>query len=469
MNFKKGEITEFEVTDMAIGGRGIARVDGLVVFVDFAMPGDRVLARITKKKKSHAEAVVESILEPSAFRTVPPCEYFGFCGGCKWQFVQYEKQLAYKRQFVEDAMARIALLKDVPVRATLASSEVYGYRNKMEFSCSDHRWLLPSELGIADVQRDFALGLHVPGTFHKVMNIDACQLQPESGNGILRQAARFIKKSDKPVYGLKSHEGFWRFLMLRHSVYYDQWMVNIITGSEDRAALTPLVESLQAEFPYIVSVMNNITSRRAAIAVGEYEVLLSGEKVIRDRIGDFEFEVSSNSFFQTNTRGAETLYRVAKDYAGLTGKETVLDLYCGTGTISIFLSDLADSVTGLEIVESAVEDAKKNCLKNHVSNCRFIAGDIRESLKTITEKPDVLIIDPPRDGMHKDVVSQVLDMGPERIVYVSCNPATQARDLALMKEVYQVEEIQPVDMFPHTFHVEAVARLMKKGAMGYGR
>ncbi|MBU4318111.1 MAG: 23S rRNA (uracil(1939)-C(5))-methyltransferase RlmD [Proteobacteria bacterium] len=462
MILKKGENIELEITDMAIGGRGIARVDGLVVFVDFAMPGDRVLARITKKKKSHAEAVVVSVLESSAFRLSPPCEVFGFCGGCKWQFVQYEKQLEYKRQFVRDAMEHIALLKDVPVHPTLATSSVYGYRNKMEFSCSDSRWLLPSQLGQEDIEKDFALGLHVPGTFHKVIKIDTCLLQPDLGNEILRYGAEFMKHSPKPVYGLKSHEGFWRFLMLRHSVYHDQWMVNIITSSEDRAAVLPLAQSLQTRFPQIVSVMNNVTGRKAAIAVGEYEICLAGDKVIKDRIGDFEFKVSANSFFQTNSLGAETLYKVAKQYAGLTGKETVLDLYCGTGTISIFLSDSAATVTGLEIVESAVEDAVNNCVQNHVSNCRFILGDIRESLKSMDQKPDVLIIDPPRVGMHKDVVQQILDMGPDRIVYVSCNPATQARDLALMKEDYRVEEIQPVDMFPHTFHVEAVARLVRK-------
>ena len=462
MTVKKGQVLEMDITDMAIGGRGVARVEGLVVFVDYAIPGDKVLARIGKKKKSHAEARVESLLTPSPSRIDPPCPYFGYCGGCKWQFVDYEKQLAFKRQFVKDAFDHIALIPDVPVNPTLPSDRIYGYRNKMEFSCSDRRWLLPSEMGREDLETNFALGLHVPGTFHKVLDIDACLLQPDSGNTLLRHVSDFMRHSERPVYGLKSHEGFWRFLMLRHSDFYDQWMVNVITFNEDRDAVLPLVRSLETRFPEVVSVMNNITSRKAGIAVGEYEVCLSGDSVIKDRIGAFEFEVSANSFFQTNSKGAETLYSVAKTYAGLTGNETVVDLYCGTGTISIFLSDMASQVTGLELVESAVQDAEKNCRQNGITNCRFILGDIKDSLGQITRRPDVLIIDPPRSGMHKDVVKQVADLGAGRVVYVSCNPATQARDIALMNDIYRVEVVQPVDMFPHTFHVEAVAKMVKR-------
>ena len=461
MSVKKGQILEVEITDMAIGGRGIARVEGLVVFVDYTVPGDKAAVRIVKKKRSHAEARVESLLEASPHRTQAPCPYFGFCGGCKWQFVDYDIQLAYKRQFVKDAFDHIALIPDIPINATLPSDRIFGYRNKMEFSCSDRRWLLPSELGREDLERDFALGLHVPGTFHKVLDLDACLLQPDLGNAILQHVSDFMRCSERPVYGLKSHEGFWRFLMLRHSDFYNQWMVNIITSSEDPQAVAPLVKSLESQFPQIVSVMNNVTARKAGIAVGEYEICLSGDSVIKDRIGAFEFEVSANSFFQTNSKGAETLYNVAKGYAGLTGAETVVDLYCGTGTISIFLSDRASQVSGLEITESAVQDAEKNCRQNNISNCRFILGDIKDSMAQITQRPDVLIIDPPRSGMHKDVVKQVLDLGADRVVYVSCNPATQARDIALMKDIYVVEEIQPVDMFPHTFHVEAVAKLVK--------
>jgi len=332
----------------------------------------------------------------------------------------------------------------------------------MEFSCSDRRWLLPAEMGQTDADTNFALGLHVPGTFHKVLDIEACLIQPRLGNDILNTARTCMKASEMPVYGLKSHEGFWRFFMLRHSAAYDQWMANIITSSDCRDAVYPLAERLAAEYPSIVSVVNNVTARKAGVAVGEFEVPLLGNTAIRDRIGPYEFEISANSFFQTNTRGARKLYDVVKAYAELSGDETVLDLYCGTGTIGIYLSDAASSVTGIEIVESAVADARENCRINGIENCSFMAGDIRELLSGVGKKPQVMVIDPPRVGMHKDVVGQVIEMGPPKIVYVSCNPATLARDLAMMVDYYQVAEVQPVDMFPHTYHIESVAKLIRR-------
>jgi len=332
----------------------------------------------------------------------------------------------------------------------------------MEFSCSDRRWLLPDEMDQDDVDKGFALGLHVPGTFYKVLDTTECWLQPELGNHILADVRAFIKNSDAPVYGLRSHTGFWRFVMLRHSVAYDQWMVNIITAAEDIETVQPLADQLMAKYPNVVSIINNITTRKAGVAIGEYEILLAGTSFIRDKIGSFEFEISANSFFQTNSRGAESLYETVKAYARLTGEETVLDLYCGTGTIAIYLAALAKEVIGLEIVAGAIADAENNCRFNSISNCRFILGDIKESLSRVAKRSEVMIIDPPRAGMHKEVVKQVLALKPDRIVYVSCNPATMARDLGILKESYKVLEVQPVDMFPHTYHIESVARLEKK-------
>jgi 23S rRNA (uracil1939-C5)-methyltransferase len=332
----------------------------------------------------------------------------------------------------------------------------------MEFSCSDRRWLLPEDMDRDDIDRSFALGLHVPGTFYKVLDTKTCLLMPELGNHILEQVRRFIKGSGVPVYGLRSHSGFWRFVMLRHSAAYDQWMVNIITAAEDRETVQPLADQLIESNPKIVSVINNITSRKAGVAIGEYEILLAGTSCIRDKIGLFEFEISANSFFQTNTLGAERLYETVKAYAALTGKETVLDLYSGTGTIAICLAADAKEVIGLEIAASAVIDAENNCRINRISNCRFMLGDLRKSLSQVSARPDVMIIDPPRVGMHSDVVCQVLKMQPKRIVYVSCNPATMARDIGMMKESYSVLEVQPLDMFPHTHHIESVAGLEKK-------
>ncbi|RPH49389.1 MAG: 23S rRNA (uracil(1939)-C(5))-methyltransferase RlmD [Desulfobacteraceae bacterium] len=462
MGLKKGGFIELEVTGMAFGGKGLAKVDGLAVFVEKAVPLDRIKARILKKKKKFAEAVAVELIEPSPYRTNPPCEYSGFCGGCRWQFLEYDRQLQYKRQHVEESLEHIGLIRDVPVHPTIPSEKIFGYRNKMEFSCSDRKWLIPSDFTSGETSSGFALGLHVPGTFDKVLDIRACLLQPEEGNMIFEDAKAFMKKSGIPPYGIKSHEGFWRFLMLRNSAAYGHWMVNIITSTENRKTLEPLAALLSEKYPDVVSVINNITSSKAAVATGEYETVLSGSPFIKDKIGNFEFEISANSFFQTNTISAEILYKKVKEFSGLSGSETVLDLYSGTGTIPVFLSADAGQITGIEIVESAVLDAEKNCRSNGVSNCTFILGDIRESLSEISKKPEVIIIDPPRVGMHKDVVKLVMDMAPERIVYVSCNPATLARDLFLMKESYKVEEVQPVDMFPHTWHIESVARLQKK-------
>ncbi len=462
MSIKKGELIELEITGMAFGGKGIAKVEGLAVFVEHAIPLDRVNARVLKKKKSFAEAKVVEILEPSPYRINPPCEYSGFCGGCKWQFLQYDRQLHYKRQHVEESLEHIGLIKDIPVYPAIPSEKIFGYRNKMEFSCSDRKWLLPSDFAAGEKSAGFALGLHVPGTFDKVLDIRACLLQPEKGNMILEDVKTFMKNSGAPPYGIKSHEGFWRFLMLRNSAANGNWMVNIITSSENRKIVAPLAALLAEKYPGVVSVINNITSSKAAVATGEYETVLAGSPYIKDKLGDFEFEISANSFFQTNTPSAEILYEKVKEFAGLSGMETVVDLYSGTGTIPIFLSSDAGLITGLEIVESAVSDANKNCRTNGISNCTFILGDIRESLSKIGKKPDVMIIDPPRAGMHKDVVRQVADMAPRRIVYVSCNPATLARDLLVLKEHYEIEEVQPVDMFPHTWHIESVARLEKK-------
>jgi len=459
MKIKKGQLLELEVYGIAFGGKGIAKVNGLTVFVEKAVPMDHVLARIVKKKKQYAEARVDTLNKPSPFRVTPRCKYSGFCGGCKWQFLHYDKQLEYKQQHVVDSIERIGQIYDVPVHPTIPSPEIFEYRNKMEFSCSDRRWLLPEEMGKSDIDRNFALGLHVPGTFYKVLDTQVCLLQPELGNRILEDVRKFIRFSGVPVYGLRSHIGFWRFIMLRHSKAYNQWMVNIVTSKEDQRTVQALADQLVKKYPEIVSVVNNITSRRAGVAVGEYEILLSGQPSIRDKIGEFEFEISANSFFQTNTQGAQRLYDTIKEYADLSGEETVVDLYCGTGAIAIFLSGAARTVIGIEIAESAVNDSMNNCRINGISNCRFVLGDIKDKLAELTVTPEVMIIDPPRAGMHKDVVCKILELAPTRIVYVSCNPATMARDFGMLKESYRVLEVQPVDMFPHTYHIESVAKL----------
>jgi 23S rRNA (uracil1939-C5)-methyltransferase len=462
MKLRKGHTVELNIEKMAYGGRGVARVDGFVIFVGGTVPGDRILARIYKKKKGYAEAALIQLLDESSDRIAPACPYAGYCGGCQWQHVTYDKQLTFKREHVREPLERIAGLKDVTVRSLLPSENIFEYRNKMEFSFSDRRWYLPHELHLKEEKDDFALGLHVPGTYHKVIHMEACLLQRQTGNEMLKEVGRYVKGSGVPVYGLKSHIGFWRYLTLRHSAAFDHWMVNVVTSERNESIVRPLAEHLCKKFPGIRTVVNNINGRKASIAVGEEEKVLAGDGFINDKIGPFTFRVSANSFFQTNTSSALKLYDQVLKYADPRGTERVLDLYSGTGTIPIFLAHRVRSVTGIEISPSATADAHRNALENDVHNCRFVCGDIREKLGTIGFAPDLMIIDPPRVGMHKDVLAETMALGPRRIIYVSCNPTTLARDLEMMVEDYQLNEIQPVDMFPHTFHIEAVAKLSRR-------
>ena len=459
MAIKKGQRLDLHISNLAFGGKGLAKPDGFAVFVDQAIPGDVVKVQVIRKKKNYAEAKVIEYLDFSKDRINPPCPYSGYCGGCKWQFLDYQKQLIYKRQHIVDALVHIGLIESPQVHETIPSKKIFGYRNKMEFSCSDRRWALPHEMQQANLDRSFALGLHVPGTFSKVIDVDACLLQPETGNRILSDVRDFIRSSTLAPYGLKSHTGFWRFVVLRNSSYYGQWMVNLVSAYQESEVIKRLAGQLVGQFPEIVSVVNNITDRKSGVAIGEYEYLVAGDPQFRERIGRFEFIISPNSFFQTNSLGAAALYEVAKRYAELGGNETILDLYSGTGTIAIFLAQSTRQIIGIELAQSAIADAERNCRLNGIDNCRFVQGDMRDALPLLTEKPQIVLIDPPRAGMHKDVTQQILEIKPDRIVYVSCNPASLARDVALLSENYQVVEVQPVDMFPHTYHIEAVAKL----------
>ena len=463
MAIRKGDMLELGIEKAAFGGQGVAKADGLVVFVRGGVPGDIVRARVFKKKKGYAEAGLVEILRPSPDRVEPPCPYAGFCGGCQWQQIGYPRQLEYKRQHVQEALEHIGGLRGIRVHPTIPSGKPFGYRNKMEFSFSGRRWFLPHELEKRAIEPEFALGLHVPGTFSKIIDVDACLLQEENGNRILRQVKAAARDSGIPAYETKTHRGFWRFLMLRYSVADDEWMVNIITSEDRPAAVAPIAAALDGTGYKVRTFVNNIHSGKAAVAVGEREVVYLGDGYLKDRIGPFSFRISANSFFQTNPPGAERLFRQAAEYAEVGREDHVLDLYSGTGTIPIFLASRAASVTGIELSRTAVLDAEKNCRENGVSNCRFLVGDARKILPEIGTRPDVLVIDPPRAGMHRDVASRVLELAPRRIVYISCNPATMARDLALMADDYQILEIQPVDMFPQTYHVEAVAKVVRKG------
>lgn len=461
MDIKKGNILELKVEKLAYGGRGLAHKDKMAIFIEQSMPGDIVEARIFRVKKNFAEAKFLRVIEPSPYRIVPPCPYSGYCGGCKWQFIRYDKQLEYKSRFVGELLDHIGKTKRVKIYPAVPSFKEFGHRNKMEFSFSDKRWLYPEEMNKGVESNDIALGLHVPGTFNKVIDIKRCLLQPDPGNDILQAVRLFVKGSKVPVYGLKSHEGFWRYLMLRHSYHFDEWMVNIVTNGEKGYIVEEMALALNKKFERIFSIVNNINSRKGGTAFGEVERVVSGEKAIKDKVGPFVFEISANSFFQTNTPTAEKLYEIVKDFAHLSGKEVVLNLYCGTGTDSIILAPDSSRVIGIDISESAIANAKRNCELNNIDNCEFLCGDVKTALSKIDTHIDVLVTDPPRAGMHKKVIDILLAMLPEKIVYISCNPATLARDVCLMSEVYRVKEVVPVDLFPHTYHVESIVKLEK--------
>ena len=462
MAIKKRKAYELEVIDIAYGGKGLAKPDGFPVFIDRSIPGDVVLAKIIKKKKSWAEGRMIKIIKASQLRKKGRCEYCNFCGGCKWQQIDYDRQLVYKKRHVLESVEHIGRMKGIKVNDVVPSPIQYGYRNKMEFSCSAKQWLLPWELEDETIKKDFGIGLHVPGTFDKVIDIKRCEIMPSLGNQILADVRQFIKDSGRPAYHLRTHKGFWRFLMLRHSVAHDTWMVNIVTKTIDLDLVQALADQLGKRYGKIQSVMNNITDARSGVSLGQQEFCLYGEDHLTEQLGEFKFKISANSFFQTNTRACEKLYSLVSKYAALTGEETVIDLYSGTGTIPIWLSKTAKMVIGIEIVSSAVIDAKENARLNQIENCEFLLGDIKDVLPTLKSDPDVMIIDPPRVGMHKDVVSQVLGLAPPKIVYVSCNPATLARDMEMLSRSYQVKEVTPVDMFPHTYHIESVALLQRK-------
>lgn len=459
---KRGGEYELNIEDLAFGGKGVARLENYVIFVKDALPGELVKARIAKRKKDFAEAYLLEILKPSPYRIEAPCKYFKWCGGCTWQNMTYENQLHFKKKIVEDALKRIGAQQNVNVRDVLPSPEDFAYRNKMEFSFSDRRWLLPEELHQSEVDKGFALGLHVPGTFDKILHIDYCRLQSDVANEVLRFVANWLRQKGIQPYGIRSHEGFLRFLVIRQSAFNGEIMVNIVTAYEDVGQLKPLVQELQKRFSQVVSVVNNINTRLAQIAVGEKEFLLAGRAYIQDKIGGFVFNISANSFFQTNTKQAEHLYEVVMDFAEMGRNSIVWDLYAGTGTISLFLAQKAKEVIGFEVVESAVADARQNAREHGVKNVRFVQGDLLKTMHDVKPRPDIIVTDPPRSGMHEKVLRLINQLRPKRMVYVSCNPTTLARDLNILSERFQVLKVQPVDMFPQTYHIETVVKLVRK-------
>jgi 23S rRNA (uracil1939-C5)-methyltransferase len=464
---KRGEETVLTLESFAFEGKSVARLDGLVVFVVGAVPGDTARVQVTKVKKNFCEARALEVLAPSPLRTAPRCRYFGVCGGCRWQNVRYQAQLDFKRQHVVDALERIGGFRGVTVNPTLGAEEDIFYRNKMEFSFGQ-RWLTKEEMETKkqDVSH-FALGLHVPDRFDRVLDLEECWLQSETSPRIVNAVRQFCLDRRLSVFSTATHTGYLRNLVIREGKRTGELMVNLVTRDDRPEVMQELRDALLALLPGMTTLCNNITERKSQVAVGDREVVYHGPGSITERIGKRTYRISANSFFQTNTLQAERLYDTALRMARLQTREVVYDLYSGTGTIALHVADDAARVIGIESVPAAVEDARSNAAANGVENCTFVLGDLKETLTKRTEMlapfgaPDVVIVDPPRAGMHEDVVRRVVGLRPERIIYVSCNPTTQARDLKLMGDQYTIREVQPVDMFPHTFHVENVVLLSR--------
>jgi 23S rRNA (uracil1939-C5)-methyltransferase len=477
---KRGDELQLEITDAAFEGKAIARHEGLVVFVENAVPGDFVTAKLLKIKKSFAEAKLVRVERPSPLRVEPRCKYFGVCGGCKWQHVDYQAQLRFKQQQVVDAFERIGGFSNIQVLSIIGADEIYFYRGKMEYSFSEKQWLssppqkLEEEIISQDVslehqQSPIFLGLHVPQRYDKVLDIDECHLQSHCSNQILNFTRDFARRNHLNVYDSDRNTGYLRFLVIRESKKKKELMVNLVTFEDRPDVMKHYAAELKTNVGEVTTVVNTINAKKAQIAFGETEIVYLGNGWIHELLGSHHFSISASSFFQTNVAQAEKLYGVVKELGEFKSTDTVYDLYSGTGSIAIFISDAVKEVVGIESVDSAIRDAEKNARENGITNCWFLLGDLKERLTKDTEwmsshpKPDVLIIDPPRNGMHPKVVEEIVAIAPERIVYVSCNPATQARDVKLLcAEKYQLMKLQPVDMFPHTFHIENVALLQTK-------
>lgn len=460
----KGTTLEVTVEKFADRGMSIARADGYIVFVPGGVPGDRMRVTLVRARKNFGESRVDALLEPSPLRTEPRCAYFGACGGCKWQHVEYSAQLDAKRQTVSDAFRAFPGIADIPVHPTLGTEETYFYRNKMEFSFSADRWLTQAEIASGErFDLSFALGLHAPGHFNKVIDLAECHLQSELSARIVNGVRDFARGSSWPAWNLKTHSGYLRHLVIRQARHTGELMVNLVTSYLDEERMAALAAFLRERFPEVTTLINGVHSGMSQTAFGESLHTIFGPGVIRDRIGRHLFEIGPNAFFQTNTTQAERLYSVAREFARFRPTDLVYDLYCGAGTISLYVADAVRHVVGVELIEQAVENARANSAANGVENVTFETGDmLRLFNRSFVERhgrPDVLIVDPPRAGMHPKVVAQIAALRPERLVYVSCNPLTQARDLEALVEAYTIDEMQPVDLFPHTFHIENVARL----------
>ena len=461
---RKGDELVLEIEKFADRGKSLARLNGYVVFVPGAVPGDKVKVRIVRKKKKFAEARLVEVIDPSSLRTTPKCDYFGSCGGCKWQHVDYAAQLEAKQQSVAEFLHHQGGYDNLIVNPIIGADPIFHYRNKMEFSFSASRWLTSQEIASKEkFDTSFALGMHAPGRFNRVIDLQQCYLPASISMSLVNAFRAFAKQEGWSCWDIRNHVGYLRHLVIRTGVRTEEIMVNVVTNGYEEERFAKMIAFIESDFPEVTTLINTIHTGLAQAAIGETAYVGIGDGVIHDQIGGFTFEIGSGAFFQTNTLQAERLYEVAREFATPSAADLIYDLYCGAGTISIFMAPHVKHVVGVELVPEAVENAHANAAANNITNCTFLDGDLKKlftpDFVRTHGKPDVLIVDPPRAGMHPKVVEQIVQLRPERFVYVSCNPQTQVRDLKLMGDAYAIEAVQPVDLFPHTYHIENVIKL----------
>ena len=453
-------IENVEIVDVAAEGKSIAKIDDMVVFIPYGAPGDIVDIKLDKKKKSFAEAHIERMVRPSEIRIEPFCEHFGVCGGCKWQHLPYDFQLKFKRQQVVDALQRIAKVEIPEIPTTIGSDNTTCYRNKLEYTFSNKSWLTFEQMKSGEEFPDRnAVGFHIPGAFDKVLNINKCWLQDNISNEIRLFIRDYALSKGYTFYDLKNQQGLMRTIMVRIASTCEIMLI-VVFGDDNPEAVNDVMEAIKEKFPQITSLLY-VINLKVNDTIGDQEVITySGKPYIEEEMEGLKFRIGPKSFYQTNSHQAYKLYSKTREFAHLTGNELVYDLYTGTGTIANFVARQCRKVVGVEYVPEAIDDARLNSQVNGIDNTLFYAGDMKDILTDsfVAEHgvPDVMIIDPPRAGMHEDVVKVILNAAPKRIVYVSCNPATQARDVALLDCKYKITDIQPVDMFPHTHHVENI-------------
>ncbi len=455
-------LNNIQVIDIAEEGKGVGKSDDLVIFIDKAVPGDVVDVELLRRKKKFYEGRIQNIVKPSDHRTEPFCEHFGVCGGCKWQHLNYDAQLLFKQKSVVDALQRLAKVNTSGIEPILGSKETSYYRNKLEYTFSDKRWLTDGDMRSDQEMEMNALGYHIPGRFDKILDIEHCYLQADPSNTIRNKVREYALANKISFYNLKNHEGSLRNLIIRTSST-GELMVIVVFAYVEEEQIKGMMEFISNEFKNLKSLLYIINQKKNDTIFDQDIHVFEGADHIFENMNGLKFKIGPKSFYQTNSDQAFELYKITKDFAGFKGDELVYDLYTGAGTIANFIAGSVKSVVGIEYVPTAIEDAKINSEINAIKNTSFFAGDMKDILNAefiqTHGKPDVVITDPPRAGMHADVVKRLLEMEAEKIVYVSCNAATQARDIALMKDKYEVSRIRPVDMFPHTQHVENVVLL----------